>query len=282
MAGFEAFDLLPAQIVVLDRQGNIVFANEAWNLTAERGLAKRRWNYLEECDAATRRGCPDSGAVGNGLSLILRRELQEFVATYNCPYDDRHHWFQVSARPARSTDEELGAIVMHTNVTALQHDHLTGLPNRALFEAQADFVLVHARRSGSTAGIALIDLDGFKGINDEFGHAAGDEVLVRLAQRLLSAAADKELVARVGGDEFAVVTGVGSTEVDLARLQRNIENAFKEPLVVKGAHRYLSASVGSALYPTDGKTLVDLLKAADSRMYGLKRARKSRHEKWIA
>jgi diguanylate cyclase (GGDEF)-like protein len=107
-------------------------------------------------------------------------------------------------------------------------------------------------------------------------------VLLRLAQRLLSATSDKDLVARVGGDEFAIVTGAGATEVGLAGLLRNIENAFKEPFVVKGAHRYLSASVGAALFPVDGKTHEDLLKTADSRMYGMKMATGGRHEKWLA
>lgn len=219
---------------------------------------------------------------GTGLGLVIAGELDRFVASYNCPFDDRHHWFQISARPGRATDNEIGAIVMHTDVTALQHDHLTGLSNRALFEAQSEFVLDVARRAGSSVGIALIDLDGFQGINDEFGHAAGDEVLVRLAQRLFSAKSDKDVVARVGGDEFAIVTGAGATEVGHAGLLRNVENVFKEPFVVKGAHRYLSASVGAALFPVDGKTHEDLLKTADSRMYGMKRATGGRHEKWLA
>jgi diguanylate cyclase (GGDEF)-like protein len=282
MAGFEAFDLLPAQIAVLDPKGEIVFTNQAWNRTAEGRLARRSWNYLEECKAAAERGCDEGRIVGNGLDLVLRRELDEFVATYNCPFDLRHHWFQLSARPGRASDENIGAIVMHTNVTALQHDHLTGLPNRALFEAQALYVLGLARQGASTAGIALIDLDGFKSINDEFGHAAGDEVLVRLAQRLLSAAAEDQLVARLGGDEFGVVTGVGANDVTIGRLRRDLERAFEEPFAVQGAHRYCGASIGTALYPGDGETLDLLLQAADSRMYGLKRARKSRHEKWIA
>jgi|GEM_PF-3295134 len=282
MAEFDAFDLLPAQIAVLDRDGGIAFTNHAWNQTAEGRLPDRRWNYLEECAAAADRGCTEARAVGTGLGRVIAGELDRFVAVYNCPFDDRHHWFQMSARPGRASDEGIGAIVMHTDVTALQHDHLTGLANRALFEAQSEFVLDVARRAGTSVAIVLIDLDGFKGINDEFGHAAGDEVLVRLAQRLLSAPAERDLLARVGGDEFALVTGAGVTEVGLAGLLRSIENAFKEPFVVKGAHRYLSASVGAALFPVDGKSHVDLLKKADSRMYGMKRASVGRHEKWLA
>ena len=280
--GLEALDLLPAQIAVLDPQGNILFTNRGWEETAEGRLAKRRWNYLEECHAAADRGCPDGRTIGDGITRILRRELRQFVGTYSCPFDRRHHWFQISVRQPRTSDEGIGAIVMHTDVTALQHDHLTGLANRALFESQAQYALDMARQNASTVGSALIDLDGFKPINDQFGHGAGDKVLVEIAQRLTFAAKDHELVARLGGDEFGVVTWLGCNEIVLGRLSRDLHLAFKQPFTLNGASTYLAASIGTALYPVDGESLVDLLRSADSRMYGLKRARRSRHEKWIA
>jgi diguanylate cyclase (GGDEF)-like protein len=280
MDQFQAFDLLPAQIALLDQQGSIVFTNQAWDATASLLLAKRRWNYLEECAAAFDRGCEDGRLVGDGIGKILRRETDEFVAVYACPFDRRHHWFQISVRRARVSDAGIGAVVMHLNVTALQHDHLTGLANRALFEAQAQYVLESAHQSGSAAGLALVDLDGFKPINDEFGHAAGDKVLVELAHRLSSVVTNEALVARLGGDEFGIITGTGCSEVALERLSRDVQLVFKEPYAVDHAHCYLSGSIGTALYPADGDTLELLLKSADSRMYGMKRALDSRHEKW--
>jgi len=278
----EALDLLPAQIAVLDPRGDILFTNQAWDETAEGRLASRRWNYLEECHAAADRGCPDGRTVGAGIASILNRGLRQFVATYSCPFDRQHHWFQISVRQPREVDEGVGAIVMHTDVTALQHDHLTGLANRALFESQAQYALDMARQNASAVGLVLIDLDGFKPVNDQFGHGAGDEVLVAIAQRLTFAAKDHELVARLGGDEFGVVTWLGCNEIVLGRLSRDLQHAFKEPFTANGSTIYLAASIGTALYPSDGETLIDLLRSADSRMYGLKRARKSRHEKWIA
>ena len=171
---------------------------------------------------------------------------------------------------------------MRRLLTALQHDHLTGLANRALFQSQAQYALDEARQDASAVGVALIDLDGFKPINDQFGHAAGDEIIVEVAQRLSSAAKDGELVERLGGDEFGAVTWIRSSEVSLGRLARNLRLAFKRPFLVNGTQTYVSASIGTALYPTDGQTLRLLLKAADSRMYGLKKAVKGRAEKWIA
>jgi diguanylate cyclase (GGDEF)-like protein len=282
IAGLKALDLLPAQIAVLDEEGTIISTNQAWNETADLRLSKGRWNYLEECAAADARGCVDGRVVGEGIAKILSRELNEFVATYSCPFDRRHHWFQISVRRPRVSDEGIGAIVMHVDVTALQHDHLTGLANRALFQSQAQYALDVARQNASAVGLALIDLDGFKPINDQFGHAAGDKVLVEVAQRLSSAATDDELVARLGGDEFGAVTWIGSSEVSLGRLARDLKLAFKQPFLVNSKQSYVSASIGTALYPTDGQTLALLLKIADSRMYGLKRAAKGRAEKWIA
>jgi len=84
MAEFDAFDLLPAQIAVLDRDGGIAFTNHAWNQTAEGRLPDRRWNYLEECAAAADRGCTEARAVGTGLGRVIAGELDRFVAVYNC------------------------------------------------------------------------------------------------------------------------------------------------------------------------------------------------------
>ena len=91
---------------------------------------------------------------------------------------------------------------------------------------------------------------------------------------------NEELVARLGGDEFGIVTGTGCSMVALERLSRDLQGVFKEPYSVDHTHCYLSGSIGSALYPDDGTTLELLLNSADSRMYGMKRALKSRHEKW--
>lgn len=169
---------------------------------------------------------------------------------------------------------------MHTNVTALQFDHLTGIANRALFEAQSQYVLTMAREQSAIMGIALIDLDGFKPINDQFGHAVGDKVLMQVAHRLSVATSEEQLIARLGGDEFGAVTGVERNEVALGRLRRDLGLVFSEPFFVQDMAWRLSASIGTAIYPADGGTLGHLMETADSRMYDSKGARRSRSEKW--
>ena len=279
---FQALDLLPYQVALLDRQGNIIHTNRAWDNVVQGRPTDRGRNYLAECRAAFNRGCAESRAIGDGIAKVLSRQANEFTANYPCPFGRRHHWHQIAVRPGRASDEGIGAVVSHTDVTSLQYDHLTKLPNRALFEAQAKYALDMARQPASSVGIALIDLDGFKPINDEFGHAAGDAVLIEVAKRLKSTAGN-DLVARLGGDEFGVVTWINCHEVYLSRIARDIKLAFKKPFAIEGAVKtHLSASIGTALFPADGETLETLLKSADSRMYGLKRALRRQTQKSIA
>ena len=278
----EALDLLPSQIALLDQHGNIIHTNRAWDAVAEGRPTDRGRNYLEECRAASDRGCADALATGEGIAKVLSRETNEFTGNYPCPFGRRHHWHQIAVRPGRASDKEIGAVVTHTDVTSLQYDHLTRIPNRALFESQTQYALDTAMENDSAVGVALIDLDGFKPINDEYGHAAGDAVLIEVAKRLSSAVGDN-LVARLGGDEFGVITWLGSNEVALGRLARDLKLAFKEPFPIEGSTMaYLSASIGTALYPADGETLEMLLKSADSRMYGLKKALRRQTQKSTA
>ena len=116
-----------------------------------------------------------------------------------------------------------------------------------------------AREQSAIMGIALIDLDGFKPINDQFGHAVGDKVLMQVAHRLSVATSEEQLIARLGGDEFGAVTGVERNEVALGRLRRDLGLVFSEPFFVQDMAWRLSASIGTAIYPADGGTLEHLM-----------------------
>jgi len=159
------------------------------------------------------------------------------------------------------------------------YDGLTGLPNRRLFERR----LVNAmRRSGAAGTLALLflDLDGFKQVNDQLGHAAGDELLRSIGQRLLdSVRGADELtrlrslqgsVSRFGGDEFAVLlTGLRGPD-DAAECARRIHARLSEPVALASGEASVGVSVGIALYPHDGETSSALLSAADAAMYAAK------------
>jgi len=150
-------------------------------------------------------------------------------------------------------------------------DPLTTLPNRTLLEDRVEQALARARRSGEPFALVLLDLNGFKEVNDIRGHRAGDEVLQRLAERLESVVRESDTVARVGGDEFVVLSLGTRDEDEAALLVGRIRAALRSPLVVEGITVEIDASIGYAIYPDDGATPEELLARADQQMYATKR-----------
>jgi diguanylate cyclase (GGDEF)-like protein/PAS domain S-box-containing protein len=150
------------------------------------------------------------------------------------------------------------------------HDALTGLANRTLFRENVDHAIKAGCRNDCGAAVLVMDLDGFKEINDTLGHPAGDELLVQVGQRLHAALRDADTVARLGGDEFGVllpdVRRPDEVVLAVERLQATIEH----PIELQGLSLSLEASIGIALYPEDGTNVETLLRCADGAMYQAK------------
>jgi predicted signal transduction protein with EAL and GGDEF domain/FixJ family two-component response regulator len=170
-------------------------------------------------------------------------------------------------------------------------DVLTGLPNRRQLIWRAERALDHGRRLNHQVALLMIDLDRFKVINDTLGHGAGDELLVEVAQRLRSCVRHSdqvtdasiealgsrshrslEAVGRYGGDEFVALLPEVSDERDAERVASRILDLMRQPIFVGGQECFVTASVGIALYPRDGTSVVDLLRNADVAMYSVKAA----------
>jgi diguanylate cyclase (GGDEF)-like protein len=165
-------------------------------------------------------------------------------------------------------------------MTALAlRDPLTGLANRRLFAELLDAELARAERSGPPLAVALLDLNGFKRINDTHGHDAGDAVLCETARRLLSIVRGTDVVARLGGDEFVVYE---PTDPISKNLIRRIDRALSEPIDITPTVKVrCPASIGTADTVTSGRDATALLAAADRAMYQTKRARVSMSQwKW--
>jgi diguanylate cyclase len=156
------------------------------------------------------------------------------------------------------------------------HDDLTGLPNRSMFFDRVEHALDQEHRDGRPAAVLLIDLDEFKAVNDTLGHASGDEVLALAAHRLQRAVRPGDTLARLSGDEFAVLLEGAS---DPALVADRLVEALSEPFLIGQKRITISASIGLAeLAPDDEKTDVEALLAhADIAMYAAKRAGKGRH-----
>jgi len=151
-----------------------------------------------------------------------------------------------------------------------QHDPLTKLPNRALFSDRLQHELEHAKRRNGQFALIFLDLDHFKPINDNCGHAVGDQLLQQMAQRLRTAVRASDTVGRIGGDEFVVLMAELVDTDDALKLAEKIGRAAREPFTINGTQLRISCSLGVAVYPIDGNDEITLTKRADEAMYRAK------------
>ena len=151
------------------------------------------------------------------------------------------------------------------------HDSLTGLPNRFLFGDRLEAAITRADRHQTRIALVFIDLNKFKPVNDTYGHAVGDMVLIGVAKRLSNCLRKTDTVARIGGDEFVAILEEISGEKEIRRLVSKIMVAVAAPESIDGIEHSLGASLGIALYPDDSTESMDLIDKADKAMYLAKR-----------
>lgn len=150
------------------------------------------------------------------------------------------------------------------------HDALTGLPNRAYFLGEQQQAISHAKRNQQMVATLFLDLDNFKPINDTFGHSAGDQLLIAVAERLRAAVRRGDTVARFGGDEFAVLlTDLVDTKI-ATMLACKLLDTLSRTFVLRGQKMNISASIGISIYPNDGTEPETLLMNSDKAMYQAK------------
>ena len=150
------------------------------------------------------------------------------------------------------------------------HDSLTGLANRVLFNDRLEQGMKKAKRNETSLALLFIDLDRFKEINDSLGHGIGDKVLQIVTTTLESVIRAEDSLARLGGDEFTIIIEDISSVADISSFAQKILDVLAQPLEIDGNTLYISSSIGISLFPNDGDTLQDLLKFADSAMYRAK------------
>ena len=280
-------DALPDATAVLDSTGTIVGVNRTWRaFCADNGGRPAEtgpgMNYLEMCDRSAAAGCGDAVVAAAGLRAVLAGEIVQSELEYPCPSPTANRWFLL--RGTVLTGPVPGVVVSHVNITRRKtaeeevahkaaHDPLTGLANRTLLTARLTTALTArpGRSADPDVGVLYLDLDGFKSINDTYGHQAGDEVLLTTAYRIRAQVRSQDTIARLGGDEFVVVAN-RITAHGLASLARRVTRALTEPHLVFGNPEVVPASVGSHL-ATAGDRAGHALHRADQAMYAVKRHR---------
>jgi diguanylate cyclase (GGDEF)-like protein len=165
--------------------------------------------------------------------------------------------------------EQAGTLLEHQAT----HDPLTGMANRALFYRRLEEAIQHASEERFSLAVMYVDLDDFKQVNDVYGHAAGDALLVAVARRLQQLVRKSDTSARLGGDEFALLF-VGIESESCGELCAKVEREVGQLVYHAGISLTPACSIGYAIYPRDGSALDSLLNAADAKMYEAKRARK--------
>jgi diguanylate cyclase (GGDEF)-like protein len=150
------------------------------------------------------------------------------------------------------------------------HDPLTGLANRRLFYDRLQHALLHAKRHAKKVGVLFVDMNRFKEVNDIHGHHVGDAVLTEVAARLVASVRESDTIARVGGDEFVVLLEELRDRNDCYTAVKKIEESLSRDTKLYGLGLELSASIGQAIYPDDGTTEDQLIRAADAAMYNIK------------
>jgi len=199
------------------------------------------------------------------------------------------HWIKV----AYANESLNGAIMVLTNATArsrhderlwtlAHHDALTDLPNRNLFWDRLDQAIRHAKRRNSGAAALLLDLDGFKAVNDRLGHAAGDVLLQQVAHRLKSRMRDSDTIARMGGDEFSVIMPDIDSAENAVQIAETLVTCLTEPFFLPQGQAQISGSIGVALYPQHAEIIESLMQCADVAMYAAKRAGKNQVKVWLS
>lgn len=278
-------DHLDAMVAYWDRDEVCLYANEAYRLW----FGKAR----DEVVGMTMEGVLGAHYVANGpyIRAAFAGQRQVFERDITSPDGVVRHALATyipdivngavqgiyvhvaDVTPLKKLERELRAAKERAEHLAT-HDPLTGLPNRMLLVDRLEQGIALSRREQKILAVLSLDVDDFKNVNDTWGHAEGDRVLVRTAGRLKRAMRESDSVTRMGGDEFILLAPGLETEGEVEALVTRLRDDFGAPFRVDHEERTMSLSIGAALYPRDGTTPAELLAAADRALYASKRQRR--------
>jgi diguanylate cyclase (GGDEF)-like protein/PAS domain S-box-containing protein len=284
-----ALDALRGETAIVDADGLIIAVNEAWRQFAREHdaadlVAAIGMNYLKVLESAVQTGEPGVEVILNGTRRVLNGVQPRFRTDYLFAQGTRNRWFDLEVLPMPGG----GAIISHTDITwrknleqrlthRATHDALTGLPNRTLLSDRLVTALRRAQRHKTSVGVFFADIDGFKAVNDNLGHSAGDAFLIEVAERLRQASRASDTVGRFAGDEFIVIAEDVTDENALRGIGERLARAVTDQIDLEGTEVDMRMSIGAVLFTAEDasqRSVDDLLRDADIAMYQAKRERR--------
>jgi diguanylate cyclase (GGDEF)-like protein/PAS domain S-box-containing protein len=264
-------------IILHDLDGNFEFVNSAAVAALELPpldqLRGRHWSEFwtgeaaARIDAAIRRAVQGQSARLHGPAPTAKGTQRWWDAVVLPTYDDAG---AVSGVLSVSRDLTVERERSEQLKWASEHDALTHLPNRRSFQARLQAATVRAMQAGEQVGLLIIDLDHFKHVNDSLGHSAGDDLLKIIAERLRHCVRESDFVARIGGDEFAILVENAASAETLLSVGKQVQDRLRAPVRAGGRALGAGASIGGALFPSNAANAHDLFKYADTALYELK------------
>lgn len=283
-------DSVRSHIAILDEHGVIRRTNRSWqDFGRDNGLAGsgEGTNYLEAC---RRPGLPDAAQAeeaASGIAGVIMGARESFSLEYPCHSPAEKRWFEMHVTPLRGKPGHV--VVSHENITPLKEveaqlrclattDGLTGLENRRVLVERGEAEFARAKRYFQDLALIMLDCDHFKAINDHYGHAVGDRVLMALADRIKATIRETDHAGRIGGEEFAIVLTHTAQEGAVLLAERLREAILASEVLVQGVKVRFTVSLGVSAITPETESFSALLKAADDALYRAKGQGRNRVE----
>ena len=269
----DVMELMLDSVCVVDRQGCFVFVSAAFEdmfgYAPHEVIGKPMINMVYPDDREKTLGIAESVVCGKVLPRFENRWVRKDGKVVNVLWSARwseEHQVRIAVAHDITERKEMEAQLLY----AAGHDDLTDLPNRTLLLDRLQTSLTLAEREQVGLSVLFIDIDGFKDINDGYGHAVGDLLLQEIAKRLEACVRKSDTVGRLGGDEFLIILNKTNAADSVTMVAEKIRATLSEVFVIEGSSLLVSASIGIARYPENGKESLDLMQSADRAMYQAK------------
>lgn len=275
-------DSVNSHIAILDEHGNIIRTNQAWrNFGLAIGLRDDGigMNYLEVC---RRSGTADSQIAeeaASGIASVILGARESFRMEFSCRFPGDQQWIELNVTPLRGKKGHV--VLAYENINQLKlveeqlrrlatTDVLTGLKNRRSLVEIGEAEFARARRYLQDLAVIMLDCDRFKNINDQYGHAVGDQVLVALANQIKASIRETDHAGRFGGEEFVIVLPHTPQEGAVALAERMRESIEISPVIIQGTEIRYTVSLGVSFMTPDTESFGAMLNAADHALYRAK------------